>query len=215
MDIPPLRVAALLEQPISFLEGYGLGMRAQNIFERHNISTIGALLQKTTAELYDLYGYQHAMHFQLLTSLQAAGLGKTKKKGKVQSLALEGEFKMDFFDDDKYKEVSSKLADVIKKLDGKLKVVMTTEGSVHTQSLIGTLMEFKENQLHISQQTATMASLVKSLVTTLSDKNKNKVLDLFNADMEAKITQLEELNTEKIKQEKSSIIMPSRNGVPR
>ena len=213
MDIPPLRLAALLQQPVSFLERYGLGMRAQNIFERYGIRTIGELLQKTAAQLYDLYGYQHAMHSQLLRSLQSAGIVKTKKKGRVQLFVIEGEFKMDFFDDTRYTEVAKKLAAVIKNLDGKLKVAMTTDGGVHPQSLVGILMELKENQLHAAQQVGVLSSLVKALIDNSSDKNKDKILELFNSDMESQITQLEEIKTEKTEREKSSIIMPSRNGV--
>jgi len=213
MDIPPLRLAALLEQPISFLEKYGLGMRAQNIFERNGIRTVGDLLQWTTPELYDLYGYQHAMHFQLMRALQSAGIVKHKKKKKVNEFDLKGEIKMDFFEDDRYTEVAKKLAEVIKNLDGKLKVAMTTDGAVHPQSLIAILMELKENQLHAAQQVGVLSSLVKALIDNLSDKNKHKILELFNSDMEAQITQLEEIKVEKAKKEKASIIMPNRNGV--
>lgn len=213
MDIPPLRLAALLEQPISFLERYGLGMRAQNIFERNGIQTIGDLLQWSTPALYDLYGYQHAMHYQLMRSLQLAGIVRHKKKKTVNEFDIKGDSKMDFFEDDRYTEVSKKLAEVIKNLDGKLKVAMTTDGTVHPQSLIAILMELKENQLHATQQVGVLASLVKSLIDNLSDNNKHKVLELFNSDMEAQITQLEEIKVEKSKKEKAAIIMPSRNGV--
>ena len=212
MEIPPRRLSAILQQPISFLENYGLGMRAQNIFERNNLKTVGDILRKTTADLYAMYGYQHAMHSQLMRSLQAVGITKTKKKGKMQSIALKGDFHMDFFEDDRYQNVSKKLAETIKSLDGKLKVTMTTEGSVHPQSLIEILMELKENQLHAAQQMGALSSLVKAMIDTLDDDTQDKVLDNFTSDMEAKITQLEEAKSQK-EQEKSNIIMPSRNGV--
>lgn len=213
MDIPPLRLAAFLKQPISFLERYGLGMRAQNIFERYDLRTVGELLQKTPAELYKLYGYQHAMHFQLLNALKRAGIQRTKKKDKVHLFVIKGDSKMDFFDDVRYTEVSKKLASAIKNLDGKMKVAMTTDGSVHPQSLVGILLELKENQLHSATACGILASLTKALIDNLSDNNKDKVLELFNSDMESQITQLEELKVEKSNKEKSSIIMPSHNGV--
>ena len=46
------RLEVLIQQPVSYLEKSGLGTRAQNALERAGLDTIGAVLSKTSTELF-------------------------------------------------------------------------------------------------------------------------------------------------------------------
>lgn len=200
---------ALIKQPITYLEKFGLGLRVQNFLEHENIRTIEHVLCFTENELLELPGFEKASLNELKVSLMNAGLAKEKKLSKVQSIALKGTVKMELFNDEAYTESSDKLLDVIKKLKGSVRFGMTPEGDIHPQSLISFLMGLKEDELAENYQIAVLSAAVKGLIDALSDKQKKKVLDTFLIDMEEKIQHLSELQKDKVeKDRKPKLVMP-------
>ncbi len=84
------RLEVLIQQPVSYLEKSGLGTRAQNALERAGLDTIGAVLSKTSTELFNVSGYDIATHRQLMSALADAGIHKQIHVKKVHTYALEG-----------------------------------------------------------------------------------------------------------------------------
>ena len=189
----PQRVAILLKQPIAYLENSGFGTRAQNALERAGIYTIGEVLHKTKAELFEIPGYDVATHRQLFRALEDVGISKTIPIHSVHTSALSGEVKMELFDHKKFIDGTARITEAIKQVEGSVKLGMTVEGQVHPQSLINVLMGMKESQLQLQQQLAITTSLIKSLMSRLDDSEVENILDDFLVDIDAKVTHLEEL----------------------
>lgn len=210
----PQRFFALSEQPIAFLERSGLGTRAQNTLERAGHKTIGDVLAQTFEKLSRISGYDVATHRQFLSALKSEGVCRTPKKSKVHTVALERRGIMDLFENEKFKESANQVMEAIQKSEGSVKVGMTIDGQVHPQSLISILMGVKESQIHTSQQVAVLSSLTKALAKRLPEKEFENVLEEFSADIDAKITHLEEIRKKRAAQDqKPKLVMPGPGGL--
>lgn len=210
----PQRFAALSEQPIAYLERSGLGTRAQNTLSRGGYKTIGDVLAQTFEKLNLITGYDIATHNQFLSALHGEGVCCPPKKSKVHTVALERRITMDLFENEKFKESANRVMDAIQKSEGNVRLGMTADGQVHPQSLINILMGVKESQMHTSQQVAVLSSLVRSLANRLPDEEFESVLEEFSADIDAKITHLEEIRKKRVAQDqKPKLVVPGRGGI--
>lgn len=208
----PKRVQALIRQPISFLERSGLGTRAQNALERAGYKTVGDVLSRTRAELQEVSGYDVATHRQLLAALVSEGVFRVLAKEKINVYPLRKFPMIDLFEDKRFNDSSEKIVDALQKLEGSVKVGMTAEGQVHPQSLISILMGIKESQIHSQQQVAILSSLLRAMAKHLPEDSMEKVLEDFEADIDAKVTHFEELQKKRTEKERTpKLVVPAGN----
>ena len=118
----------------------------------------------------------------------------------------------DLFEEKRFTKSSDKIVDALQKLEGSVKVGMTAEGQVHPQSLISLLMGIKEAQIHSQQQVAILSSLLRAMSNHLPEETKDKILEDFEADIDAKVTHFEELMKKRKEKDRApKLVVPTGN----